>query len=56
MTAGTTVASHHLLEGPEDAPALILSNSLGTTGWPEAITQVILDNLSPVVGREDDTG
>jgi 3-oxoadipate enol-lactonase len=31
MTAGSTVEVHHLLEGPEDAPVLVLSNSLGTT-------------------------
>ena len=31
MTAGSTVDVHHLLEGPEDAPVLVLSNSLGTT-------------------------
>jgi 3-oxoadipate enol-lactonase len=31
MTTGSTVQVHHLLEGPEDAPVLVLSNSLGTT-------------------------
>lgn len=31
MTAGTTVEVYHQLEGPEDAPVLVLSNSLGTT-------------------------
>ena len=31
MTAGATVEVHHLLEGPEEAPVLVLSNSLGTT-------------------------
>jgi 3-oxoadipate enol-lactonase len=31
MTAGSTVEVHHLLEGPGDAPVLVLSNSLGTT-------------------------
>jgi 3-oxoadipate enol-lactonase len=31
MTAGSTVEVHHLLEGPEEAPVLVLSNSLGTT-------------------------
>lgn len=31
MTAGTTVELHHLLQGPEDAPVLVLANSLGTT-------------------------
>ena len=31
MTAGSTVEVHPLLEGPEDAPVLVLSNSLGTT-------------------------
>jgi len=36
MTAGFTVEVHHLLEGPKDAPVLVLSDS-GTrraTGWP----------------------
>ena len=31
MTAGDTIALHHTLEGPEDAPVLVTSNSLGTT-------------------------
>jgi 3-oxoadipate enol-lactonase len=31
MTAGSTVEVHHLLEDPEEAPVLVLSNSLGTT-------------------------
>jgi 3-oxoadipate enol-lactonase len=31
MKTGSTVEVHHLLEGPEDAPVLVLSNSLGTT-------------------------
>ena len=31
MTTGTTVALHHLLEGPEDAPVVVMANSLGTT-------------------------
>jgi 3-oxoadipate enol-lactonase len=31
MTVGFTVEVHHMLEGPEDAPVLVLSNSLGTT-------------------------
>jgi 3-oxoadipate enol-lactonase len=31
MTTKETVGLHHLLEGPEDAPALVLANSLGTT-------------------------
>lgn len=31
MTANGTPGLHHLLEGPEDAPVLVLSNSLGTT-------------------------
>jgi 3-oxoadipate enol-lactonase len=31
MTAGSAVDLHHLLEGPKDAPVLVLSNSLGTT-------------------------
>ncbi len=31
MTAGATVELHHLLEGPEDAPMLVMASSLGTT-------------------------
>src|SRR3712207_8543820 len=31
MTVGSTVDLPHFLEGPEDAPVLVLSNSLGTT-------------------------
>jgi 3-oxoadipate enol-lactonase len=31
MTADTTVELHHLLEGPKDAPVLVLANSLGTS-------------------------
>jgi 3-oxoadipate enol-lactonase/4-carboxymuconolactone decarboxylase len=31
MTTKDTVELHHLLEGSEDAPVLVLSNSLGTT-------------------------
>jgi 3-oxoadipate enol-lactonase / 4-carboxymuconolactone decarboxylase len=31
MTPGNTVELHHLVEGPEDAPVLVLANSLGTT-------------------------
>ena len=31
MTEGDTVAVNYLLEGPEGAPVLVLSNSLGTT-------------------------
>jgi 3-oxoadipate enol-lactonase len=31
MTTGSAIEVHHLLEGPEDAPVLVLSNSLGTT-------------------------
>jgi hypothetical protein len=27
MTAGSSVEVHHLLEGPEDAPVLVLSDS-----------------------------
>jgi hypothetical protein len=39
MTAGSTVEVHHLLEGPEHAPI----------EQPDAVTQAILDHLSPVV-------
>jgi len=31
MTAKESVELHHLLEGPEDAPVLVMANSLGTT-------------------------
>lgn len=31
MTTESTVELHHLLEGPEDAPVLVMANSLGTT-------------------------
>jgi 3-oxoadipate enol-lactonase len=31
MNTGDAVALHHTLEGPEDAPVLVASNSLGTT-------------------------
>jgi 3-oxoadipate enol-lactonase len=31
MTTRSTVEVHYLLEGPDDAPVLVLSNSLGTT-------------------------
>ena len=31
MNPGDTVALHHTLEGPEDAPVLVVSNSLGAT-------------------------
>jgi 3-oxoadipate enol-lactonase len=31
MTTGTTVRLHHILEGTEDAPVLVMANSLGTT-------------------------
>lgn len=31
MTTGETVELHHLLEGPEGAPVLVMANSLGTT-------------------------
>jgi 3-oxoadipate enol-lactonase len=31
MMTGSTVEVHHLFEGPEEAPVLVLSNSLGTT-------------------------
>jgi 3-oxoadipate enol-lactonase len=39
MTAGSTVDVHHFLEGPEGAPVLVLSNSLGTTlaMWDEQV-------------------
>jgi len=31
VTVGKTIELHHLIEGPQDAPVLVLSNSLGTT-------------------------
>ena len=31
MTPGNIVELHHLLEGPEDAPVVVMANSLGTT-------------------------
>ena len=31
MTEGTTVELHHLFEGSEEAPVLVMANSLGTT-------------------------
>ena len=31
MTLGKTIELHHMIEGPEEAPVLVLSNSLGTT-------------------------
>src|ERR671910_3243748 len=31
MNEGTVVELNHILEGPEDAPVLVLSNSLGST-------------------------
>ena len=31
MTMNGTVALHHVLEGPDDAPVLVMANSLGTT-------------------------
>ena len=31
MTADTTIELHHLLKSPEDAPVLVLANSLGTS-------------------------
>jgi 3-oxoadipate enol-lactonase/4-carboxymuconolactone decarboxylase len=31
MTVGRTIKPHHSVEGPENAPVLVLSNSLGTT-------------------------
>ena len=31
MTERTTVELHHLFEGPEEAPVLVMANSLGTT-------------------------
>ena len=39
MTADTTIELHHLLEGPEDAPVLVLANSLGTSlnVWDEQV-------------------
>ena len=38
MTADTTIELHHLLKGPEDAPVLVLANSLGTSNvWDEQV-------------------
>ena len=39
MTADTTIELHHLLKGPEDAPVLVLANSLGTSlnVWDEQV-------------------
>lgn len=39
MTTRSTVELHHHLEGPEDAPVLVMSNSLGTTltMWDEQV-------------------
>ena len=39
MTEGTTVELHHLFEGPEEAPVLVMANSLGTTlrMWDEGV-------------------
>ncbi len=31
MTTGSTAELHHLLEGPDDAPVLVMASSLGTT-------------------------
>ena len=31
MTTGSTVPLHHVLDGPEHAPVVVLANSLGTT-------------------------
>jgi hypothetical protein len=38
MTADTTIELHHL-KGPEDAPVLVLANSLGTSlnVWDEQV-------------------
>ena len=43
MTTGSTVEVHHLLQGPEDAPVLMLSNSLGTTlrMWDEQAPKLL---------------
>jgi 3-oxoadipate enol-lactonase len=42
MTEGDTVELHHVLEGPEDAPVLVLASSLGTTlrMWDEGATEL----------------
>jgi hypothetical protein len=50
MRAGSTVEAHHLLEVIPDAA------HLANMERPESITQAILDHLSSVVGRGDDTG
>jgi len=45
VTVGKTIELHHLIEGPEDAPVLVLSNSLGTTH------QMWRDQASALGGR-----
>jgi 3-oxoadipate enol-lactonase len=41
-TERTTVYLHHLLEGPEDAPVLVMANSLGTTlrMWDDQVPEL----------------
>ena len=43
MTAGTSPDLTYLLEGPEDGPVLVLSNSLGTS-------LEMWDDQAPVLG------
>ncbi len=31
MTTGSAAELHYLLEGPQDAPVVVMANSLGTT-------------------------
>ena len=42
MREASTVELHHVLEGPEDAPVLVMANSLGTTlhMWDEQASAV----------------
>ena len=56
MTADTTVKLHHLLEGPEDAPVLVLANSLGTSlnVWDEQAEALPSGIPTLVVAGADD--
>ncbi len=53
MTEETAARLNYLLEGPEDAPVLVLSNSLGATlGMRDDQAPVLLNHLKPVMGKE----